>query len=140
MKPRLATVLSLRRAAEDAVRREIGRLERERAAAVAIRARIAADLSAAAASPVAIGLREQLASFADAMRALLHDADAALAAQDGRIDAARTALAAAHREVRAIEALQQRDAAAAAERQRRRMRRDEDEHAARLRLVQEATA
>lgn len=134
MKPRLTVVLDLRRAAEDAAKREVGRLERER---VPLAERLAADrlrLADGSAGPVPIDLREQYAAFRRAMLATIAEDESRLTAHDQVIDVARQALAAAHREVKAIEAIRSRDAQAEARRQLRREGRANDEHAARARL------
>jgi flagellar export protein FliJ len=134
MKPRLTVVLDLRRSVEDGARRELGRLERERADLVAVRDRHEAGLLAAAAAGAMVSLREQLAAFCSATRAAIAAQDARITAQDRTIEAARNALAAAHRDVKAIEAIQARDARIAAQAQLRREARANDEHAARSRL------
>lgn len=134
MKPRLTVVLDLRRAAEDVAKREVGRLERER---LALAERLAADrlrLADGSAGPVPLELREQFAGFRRAMLAAIAADQARLAAHDKIIDGARVALAAAHRDVKAIEAIRARDAKAEAVRQLRREGRANDEHAARARL------
>lgn len=134
MKPRLTVVLDLRRAAEDAAKREVGRLERER---LALAERLAADrlrLDDGSSGAVPLQLREQFAGFRRAMLAVIAADQARLAAHDKVIDGARDVLATAHREVKAIEAIRARDAKAEALRQLRREGRANDEHAARARL------
>lgn len=134
MKPRLSVVLDLRRAAEDAARREVGRLERER---LALAERLEADrsrLAEGSSGAVPLELREQFAAFRRTMQAHIAADQARLAAHDQVIEAARDVLAAAHREVKAIEAIRARDAKAEARRQLRREGRANDEHAARARL------
>lgn len=138
MKPRLTVVLDLRRAAEDAAKREVGRLERERAALVAARMAHELELAVAAGLPVIPALREQLASYTLAMRQTIRDDEARIAAQDGLIGAARDALATAHREVKAIEAIRARDARVHARRLARAEGRANDEHAGRMRLEAKA--
>jgi len=134
MKPRLTAVLELRRAAEDAARREVGRLERERLPLAANLAGLRDRLAESESGAVPPALREQFATFRRAMLAAIAGAEEALAGHDDVIGAARDALAAAHREVRAIEAIRARDAATAARRALRREGRANDEHAARMRL------
>ncbi|HAT09142.1 MAG TPA: hypothetical protein DCS97_00760 [Planctomycetes bacterium] len=134
MKPRLGVVLELRRSVEDTARRDLGRLERERAEMVAVRERHEAGMLAAAAAGAMVHLREQLAAYCSATRAAIAAQEARLAAQDRAIEAARNALASAHREVKAIEAIQARDARIAAQVQLRREARANDEHATRSRL------
>lgn len=131
MKPRLQTVLEIRRHNEDEAKRVLGILERERADILAMRAAIEVDLGTAASANVRPGLREQLATFATACRAAAVACDQRVTACDGRINAARGLLAQAHREVRAIEALQTRDRSLAARRAVRREGRENDEFAAR---------
>jgi flagellar export protein FliJ len=134
MKPRLTVVLDLRRAAEDAAKREVGRLERER---LPLAERLEADrtrLAAGSAGDVPLDMREQFAAFRRAMLGAIAADQARLAAHDKVIDAARDVLAAAHREVKAIEAIRARDAKAEGRRQLRREGRANDEHAARARL------
>lgn len=134
MKQRLGTVLDLRRAAEDAARREVGRLERERAELAGARAARERALAEAGRAGVPAGMRELLAAYVLAMRRALAEDDLQLAAQDGRIAAARAALAQAHRDVKAIEAIRARDAGQAARLAARREARANDEHAARIRM------
>lgn len=134
MKQRLGIVLDLRRAAEDAAKREVGRLERERTALVAALDEQRQRLANAMAATVPLAMREQLAGFRQAMLVTINGATAALSAHDALIAAARDALASAHREVKAIEAIRTRDAHAEARRQLRREGRANDEHAARTRL------
>jgi flagellar export protein FliJ len=134
MKPRLGVVLDLRRAAEDAAKREVGRLERER---LPFAERLEADrarLAEGSTGQVPLDLREQFAAFRRAMLGAIATDQARLAAHDKVIDAAREVLATAHREVKAIEAIRARDARAEVQRQLRREGRATDEHAARTRL------
>lgn len=131
MRPRLQLVLELRRGAEDAARRALGERERERAAIISERAVLEHGLAEAANAPVAFILREQLSAYAAAARAAAFSCDQRLAEQDKRIDEARNVVAEAHRGVRAIEALQERDRAAAARRERRHEGRGNDAFAAR---------
>lgn len=134
MKPRLTVVLDLRRAAEDTAKREVGRLERER---LPLAERLEADrlrLAAGSTGEVPLDLREQFAAFRRAMLGAIAADQARLAAHDKIIDGARAVLAAAHRDVKAIEAIRARDAKAEAVRQLRREGRANDEHAARARL------
>lgn len=131
MKPRLQAVLGLRRSREDEAKRALGALEHERAAIIAQRTALEAALGQAASAPVPPALREQLSAYAAATRSAAADCDRRTAECDGRITAARDALAAAHRDVRAIEAIQARDRTAAARTALRREGRDNDEFAAR---------
>lgn len=133
MKPRLQTVLEIRQHNEAEAKRVLGVLERERAGILAMRSAIERDLLEAASAGVSPGLREQLATFATACRAAAVACDQRTAACDGRINAARSLLGQAHREVRAIEALQARDRTAAARTAARREGRENDEFAARRR-------
>jgi len=91
-------------------------------------------LNEASEAPVPMALREQFAGFRQAMLHAIAQGETRLAAHDGTIATARDALAAAHREVKAIEAIRARDARAEAHRQLRREGRANDEHAARTRL------
>lgn len=134
MKPRLTVVLDLRRAAEDAAKRDVGRLELERADLVAQRDQHTRLLHAASEAPIAPVMREQLAAYLAGMRHAIADDSVRIAAQDGKIAAARGVLAQAHRDVKAIEAIRARDAAAAAKRERQHEARANDEHAARIRM------
>ena len=131
MKARLHTVLELRQRNEAEAKRVVGVLERERSDLVAMRAAIERDLDQAASAAVPPALREQLATFATACRAAAVACDQRTAACDGRINTARSLLATAHREVRAIEALQARDRSAAARTASRREGRENDAFAAR---------
>jgi flagellar FliJ protein len=131
MKPRLHAVLGIRQHNEAEARRVLGVLERERADILAMRSAIGRDLDEAASANVRPELREQLAAFATACRAAAVACDQRTAACDGRINTARSLLANAHREVRAIEALQARDRASAARSASRREGRENDEFAAR---------
>lgn len=132
--PRLHLVREIRQRAEDDAKRALGLLERERGAIVAERGAIERGLVEASTASVPAAMREQLASFAAASRAAAADCDRRLAEQDGRIAGARDAVAEAHRGVRAIAALQDRDRAAALLGERRREGRANDEFAARRRL------
>lgn len=134
MKLRLTTVLDLRLAAEDAARREVGRLERERAELSAVRSEHERELHGAGNANVPTGMREVLAAYILAMRSAIADDDIRLAEQDGRIASARAALADAHRAVKAIEAIRARDAQQALRLAARREGRANDEHAARIRM------
>lgn len=134
MKLRLSAVLDLRLAAEEAAKRELGRLERERSELVVRRGSHIADIEQAGRSPVPARMREVLSAFILAARRAVAELDGRIAEQDGRIAAARSALAQAHREVKAIEAIRARDAAQAARIALRREARANDEHAARIRM------
>ena len=134
MKPRLTVVLDLRLAVLDAAKREVGRLEQQRTALAAAVEHERRRLAEAAGEAVPLHLREQFASFRQAMLRLIAEATDRLAAHDLIIASARDVLATAHREVKAIEAIRARDARAEARRQLRREGRATDEHAARARL------
>ena len=134
MKPRLTVVLELRQAVETGAKRELGRLERERAGLHDQLGALHRRLVDASAAPVPMALREQLSTFRLAMRHAIAEQGARLAAHDHLIDGARVALAAAHREVKAIEAIRSRDVRTEAARQARREGRSNDEFAARVRL------
>ena len=134
MKPRLTVVLDLRRAAEDAAKRDVGRLEQERADLVAQRDEHTRLVHVASETPITSMMREQLATYLAGMRHTIADDTFRIAAQDGKIAAARGILAQAHRDVKAIEAIRARDAATAAKRERQHEARANDEHAARIRM------
>ena len=134
MKPRLTVVLELRQSVEDAAKREVGRLERERLTLAEQLARDHQRLADGSTGPVPLQLREQFAGFRRAMLGVIAVDQARLDEHDQIIAAARDVLATAHREVRAIEAIRARDAQAEARRQLRREGRANDEHAARQRL------
>ncbi len=133
MKPRLGVVLELRRSAEDEVRREVGRLERERLGLIAERDGHRAALQAAADGGAVPALREVLASYLVGMRNRILDDEARIATHDGIIVQARDRLALAHRDVKAIEAIRARDARADKLREQRREARDNDAFAGRMR-------
>lgn len=134
MKARLGIVLEIRQAAESAAKREVGKLERERAELTTRRAARLRELEGAGAAQVVPALREQLAAYIGSLRRALVEDAARIAAHDKLIDAARGVLAQAHRDVKAIEAIRARDAAAAAKRMERHEARANDEHAARIRM------
>lgn len=134
MKPRLGIVLELRQSTEDAAKREVGRLERERAELVDLRHAHQHGLDGACQAPIHPALREQLSCFIASMRGAIAAVDARILAHDAKIDTARAALAKAHREVKAIEAIRARDARAATRIQLRHEARGNDEHAARIRM------
>jgi flagellar export protein FliJ len=134
MKPRLTVVLDLRRAAEDAAKRDVGRLETERAELVAQRDQHSRLLQLAGDTPIAPTMREQLAAYLTSMRHAIADDTVRIAGQDAKIATARDILANAHREVKAIEAIRARDAASAMKRERQLEARANDEHAARIRM------
>ncbi len=138
MKPRLTVVLELRRAAEDAAKREVGRLERERLLLAEALQHNHDRLDEAQSAAVPLQLREQFSGFRRAMLTVIAEGEGRLDEHDQIIGAARDALGVAHREVKAIEAIRARDAQAEARRQLRREGRANDEHAARTR--QEAFA
>lgn len=125
---RLATVLTVWRKDEDAVKIRLGELERQR---TGLEQQIAACAAARAEAAVPdLALREQYLAFCRRSRG---DEDALrrdLAGVDQRIAATRDELAKAHRKVRSIEHLQSLDAAEAARRQDRRDQRQSDETAA----------
>ncbi|MCX8040097.1 MAG: flagellar FliJ family protein [Planctomycetota bacterium] len=127
---RFAAVLEVRRQAVDQARRALAALERQRAALVEELARQRAALAEAESAPVPPPWREQLARFAQAMRAQLQQGEARLAELERRIDGARDQLAQAMRELKAIEAVRARDARAAARRAARAEQRLYDERAA----------
>jgi flagellar export protein FliJ len=127
---RFAIVLDLRRQAEDAVKRELGALEGERAGLVAELDGLHRDL-AGAQHDVPPQLREQLSAFGARMRHAIAGCTGRISGAEARIGECRGRLAAAHREVRAIEALIARERAEAGLRARRREGRDTDEFAAR---------
>ncbi|MEK7411904.1 MAG: flagellar FliJ family protein [Planctomycetota bacterium] len=134
MKLRLAVVLELRRSIEDTIKREVGHLERQRAETVALQTAIEQDFQLAVANPTRPELRQQLAAYLTALRAAAAEAITMLAAHDERILEARGRLAAAHRDVRAIEALQERDRIAKRKINARREGYQNDEFSARKRL------
>jgi flagellar export protein FliJ len=127
---RYAVVLDIRRQAEDTIKRELGQLEANRAG-------IAGEITGlhqaldGAALDVPPEMREQLALFSWRIRREIADAEGRLAKAEADIDACRTRLAAAHRDVRAIEALIDREKAAAAKAESKREARRNDEFAAR---------
>lgn len=132
---RLATVLTVWRKDEDAVKIRLGDLERQR---TGLEQRIAACATARNGAAVPdLALREQYLAFCQRSR---RDEDALrreLAGVDQKIAATRDDLAKAHRKVRSIEHLQSLDAAEAVRRQDRREQRQSDETAAARHLLKD---
>lgn len=112
MKTRFTILLELRRAAEDAAKQALGRLETVRAAIVAERDALILALESAEAPPVP-ALRLQLAAWASATRSAIAEAERRIGEADAAIADARNELLRAHRDVRAVEAIRERDALAA---------------------------
>jgi flagellar export protein FliJ len=129
MKPRFTILLELRRAAEDAAKQALGRLETARAAIVAERDALRNSLESADAPPLP-ALRMQLAAWASATRSAVAEAERRIAEADAAIADARGELLRTHREVRAVEAIRERDAQAAGRLAARREGRANDAFAA----------
>ena len=128
--PRFSALYAFLEREEEAARRVVAAREREREELMARAAHTERARSAAAAAASGISEREQLARYWTASGAEPQGIRQALAACEGRIAAARTALHEAHRQVATFAKLRARDQRAEARRQALRFAGQLDEFAA----------
>ncbi len=128
--PRFTALAAHLEREEEAARRRVAARARAREELLARRAGVEQARAAAAAASSSPALREQLARFWTAKAAELAGIQQALAACDGRIAQARTALHEAHRQVQTIEKLRARDRRADGRLRARRFTAQLDEFAA----------